>query len=453
MGDGEEPGPGASSWWSRDPHDPWTPPEETRQYVAPDVAPDVAPAAPAGASGEPATALPDARGTSPVPADPPSWGSSSILLEPPARGTPRWTLLLGLAVVVALLAGGLGAVVGAWASDRRAPAVLDPTASLGSAPQATTARPRDSVAGVAARVLPAVVSVDVRTQDGRDTGSGFVIRSDGYVLTNNHVISAAATGGGRIAVEFSDRTSVPARIVGRDRQSDLAVLKVNGVSGLRAVALGRSSALVVGDPVVAIGSPLGLAGTVTAGIISAVDRPVRAGGQGTDTQAVINAIQTDAAINPGNSGGPLVDMQGRVIGVNSAIATLGGLDLGGSAGNIGLGFAIPIDQARSIAEELIRTGRATHPLIGVRAQSLTEAEAEAFGGRRGALVRVVTRGGPAERAGIRPGDLIVAVNGERVSSADDLIVEIRKARVGDSVEITYLRGGAERRVKVTLVSD
>jgi putative serine protease PepD len=245
---------------------------------------------------------------------------------------------------------------------------------------------------------------------------------------------------------------MPARIVGRDPLSDLAVLKVNGVAGLRAAALGSSGSLVVGDPVVAIGSPLGLAGTVTAGIVSATDRPVRAGRQDADTQAVINAIQTDAAINPGNSGGPLVDMQGRVIGVNSAIATLGGLGLGGQGGNIGLGFAIPIDQARSIAEELIRTGKATHPVIGVQAQTETDSQ-QPVAGRAGALVRAVVAGGPAERAGIQPGDLIVAINGARVSSVDDLIVEIRKARVGESVEVTYVRGGAHRRAKVTLVSD
>ncbi len=219
-------------------------------------------------------------------------------------------------------------------------------------------RPPGSVADIAQRVEPAVVAISVHTSTVDGIGSGVVIDKDGYILTNNHVVSAAATDSGTLVVTFSNQQTATAKIVGRDPMTDLAVIKVDPTS-LTVATLGDSSKLAVGDPVVAIGSPLGLLGTVTSGIVSALDRPVHVSGDSSDTNAVIDAIQTDAAINPGNSGGPLVDAQGAVIGINSAIATLPSTS-GGQTGSIGLGFAIPINIARTIAQQLISTGKAVH---------------------------------------------------------------------------------------------
>jgi Trypsin-like serine proteases, typically periplasmic, contain C-terminal PDZ domain len=312
-----------------------------------------------------------------------------------------------------------------------------------------------SVAAIASKILPSVVSINVKAADSSDTGSGVILSSDGYILTNNHVVSAAAHGGS-ISVVFYAKRSASARVVGRDAQSDLAVIKAQGVTGLRRADLGSSSSLRVGDPVVAIGSPLGLTGTVTAGIVSAKDRPVPTGSDDSSSPStVIDAIQTDAAINPGNSGGALVSGTGAVVGINSAIATVGGSALsGGQGGNIGVGFAIPIDQARSIAAELIATGRATHPVIGVRAQSVDEDLARGMpGGRPGALVVSISAGSGAAQAGIRKDDLLTAIDGQAIASVDELIVAIRKHKVGDAAKVTYVRNGKQRTVSVKLGRD
>jgi putative serine protease PepD len=300
-------------------------------------------------------------------------------------------------------------------------------------------RPSGSVAAIAEAVSPAVVSLAVSGQGGAGTGSGFVIREDGYILTNNHVVEAAANGG-EITVNFSDDRRLNATIVGRDAAYDLAVIKVDA-TGLPTVALGNSDGVIVGDLAIAIGSPLGLDGTVTAGIVSALNRPVTAGGQG--ETSFINAIQTDAAINPGNSGGPLVNAAGEVIGVNSAIATLG--DGTSQSGSIGLGFAIPVNQAKRIAEELIDTGASTKPIIGVRldVQYLGE----------GARVESVTAGGPADEAGLQAGDVIVEFDGRTVEDATQLIVDIRSMSPGDTVPITVQRGSENVELTITLGSD
>ena len=237
-------------------------------------------------------------------------------------------------------------------------------------------------------------------------------------------------------------------MVGRDPKTDLAVLKVEK-PGLRVAALGDSDELAVGDPVIAVGSPLGLAGTVTSGIVSALNRPVRLGGQGgssgSDTNAVINAIQTDAPINPGNSGGALVDGAGALVGINSAIATLSSGQ--GQSGSIGLGFAIPINEARDIAQQLIRTGKVQHATLGVTARSVTD------GARDGALVESVTAGSAAAKAGIKAGDVITRVGDRLVAGADELVVQVRTRKVGDKVELTYVRGGRTAKTTVTLQSD
>ncbi len=359
--------------------------------------------------------------------------------------------LLALLTAVALLSGLISAGVAVWAtrdaSSVSTPVLGEPT-SMESAPRDVTDRPVSTVAGIAERVLPSVVSVEVRTSDGGGTGSGFVIDDDGYILTNNHVVEPAADDDGVIKVVLADERRVDARIVGRASTYDLAVLKISQIDGLVPARLGDSDAVSVGDPVVAIGSPLGLAGTVTSGIVSATERPVSARrppeGEDAGSDSFISALQTDAAINPGNSGGPLVDGSGEVVGVNTAIATLGGL--GGQTGSIGLGFAIPINQARRTAQQLIETGEASFPVIGASVGGEVSGEGAQIVDDADALVA----GGPAERAGLRPGDVIVAVDGDRVNSSEELIVEIRSRVPGDRVTLTYERGGQQRQAQVTL---
>ncbi|WP_052023242.1 S1C family serine protease [Actinotalea ferrariae] len=302
------------------------------------------------------------------------------------------------------------------------------------------------VAGIAAEVLPSVVAIEVRGPQGAGTGSGFVLREDGYLLTNSHVVSAADGGGGQVVVVFADGSEEPAEIVGRTAEYDLAVIRVNR-SGLKPLALADSDDVVVGDPVIAIGAPLGLQSTVTTGIVSALNRPVSAGNQ--DETAFIDAIQTDAAINPGNSGGPLVDADGQVVGINSAIAQPPGL--GAAGGSIGLGFAIPSNQARRTAEELIETGRATYPVIGVLLDGTYTGEGVRVAtGAQPDLGQPVVPDGPADRAGIRPGDVILEIDGRPVTENDELVVAIRARAPGDAVTLTVRSGEDEREVRVVL---
>ena len=383
------------------------------------------------------------------------WGAPDPFEPAPRRSPLSLSLgpVLALVLVTSVLAGGIGAAIGIRSAhdDLTAAASLrDPSATLGSpVPAVPVSRPPTSVAGIAARVLKSVVSISVDDATGSGTGSGVVLRSDGYVLTNNHVVASAASSG-TITVSFNDgRADEPARIVGRDPETDLAVIRVLGTSKLTPASLGSSSDLAVGDTVVAIGSPLGLAGTVTSGIISALDRTVRVPGEDGTTQAktpLFDAIQTDAAINPGNSGGPLVDLAGRVIGINSAIASLssGGTDT--QAGSIGVGFAIPVDEARSIAEQLIRTGKATHPVIGVQGQTV----GGDGNGPRGARVISLVAGGAAKKAGVRVGDIITKVDGRVVISVDQLVVALRAHDVGEHVTLTLVRDGVRMTVVVVL---
>ena len=293
---------------------------------------------------------------------------------------------------------------------------------------------------VAAKVLPSVVSLDVEGARSDVSGSGFVYDDEGHVVTNNHVIEPAADEGD-ITVSLSDGREVNAEIVGRSPAYDLAVIKLDEPPGVPAVSLGSSDGVAVGQSVVAIGSPLGLNATVTSGIISATQRPVTAGGRG--ETSYINALQTDAAINPGNSGGPLVDLDGRVIGVNSAIATLGSA-AERQRGNIGVGFSIPVDQVISTVEQILETGHAEYPIIG--------AQVSVENDTAGARVQDVSTDSPAQQAGLEDGDLITAINEEEVSDGVELIVKIRSFAPGETVTLEVSRGGQVESYDVVLGS-
>jgi putative serine protease PepD len=346
-------------------------------------------------------------------------------------------LIAAMAAVVGLAGGALGAAL--IESNRSDGAGTDPIQPVITSSGPVAGGPGASpVVEVADKVLPSVVSIDVRGADTEVTGSGFVYDDEGRIVTNNHVIEPAAESG-EIRVILPDGTSRTASIVGRSPSYDLAVIKLKSSTGLVPATLGRSEPVRVGQAVVAIGSPLGLNATVTSGIISATHRPVTAGGEG--ETSYINALQTDAAINPGNSGGPLVDLDGFVIGVNSAIATLG-KSAGGQVGNIGVGFAIPIDQVTHTVEEIIETGQAEYPVIGAKVTVAT-----GFGG---AKIESVTDSSPAEKAGLEEGDLIRAVDGDAISDGVELIVTIRSYEPGDTVTLTVLHDGAIEQVDVVL---
>ncbi|WP_431916953.1 S1C family serine protease [Nonomuraea jabiensis] len=368
------------------------------------------------------------------------------------RRGPSTALLVSTAVAIALVASLLGSV-GTYLLTKPSDG-NDPGYSLGPLPTgAATNREPGSVAGVAARVLPSVVSIEAGTTTEGATGSGFLIKN-GYVVTNNHVVALAAKGG-EIRIMFNNRKTTPAKIVGRDPGSDLAVIKPEDTFGTPEITLGNSDQVVVGDPVIAIGSPLGLTGTVTTGIVSSLNRPVIAGdetGAGTEEPAYISAIQTDAAINPGNSGGPLVNGKGEVVGVNSAIATLG-RSVNSQSGSIGLGFAIPVNQTRRVAEELITTGKAKRPRIGIvldkdyKGQGVKIASSPS-GGRQ-----PVDANGPADKAGLKAGDVILEMDGLALQDGNELIALIRSKAPGAKITIKYQRAGQERTATLTVVAD
>ena len=361
----------------------------------------------------------------------------------------RWTG----AALMALILGGAGGIGGAAVYDR-----LDDEGDADSPGQVaggldqvdTVSLPPleaddGTVANVAAELLPSTVqiSAEYEGEEGGATGSGFVLDAQGHIITNNHVVEQAAEDDGAIEIVDQDGNRYDATVVGRSPVYDIAVLYSEDATELRPASLGASKALRIGEGVVAIGSPLGLSSTVTAGIVSAVDRPVTTGDA--DASSYINAVQTDAAINPGNSGGPLVNLLGQVVGVNSAIATAGG-GIGGEAGNIGVGFAIPIEQVRVTADQILETGEARYPVIGAKVQT---------GGSDGdgALIDSVVDGQPAEEAGLEEGDLVVELEGERVTDGIALIVAIRSHQPGETLAFTVERDGDERVFDVTLDSE
>lgn len=371
----------------------------------------------------------------------------------PAKKRSKAGLVAG-ALAVAVVSAGVGGGVATLVHDDHP---RSGTQGLGAAPTVPAAAlPPGSVEQVAAKVVPSVVKLETDLGRASEEGSGIILTADGLILTNNHVVQAARPGAGpssplpgavpvgaRTKVTFSDGSNKPFTVVGTDPSSDIAVVRAQDVSGLTPITLGSSSSLRVGQDVVAIGSPLGLEGTVTTGIVSALNRPVAAGGDTRNQNTVLDAIQTDAAINPGNSGGALVNMNGELVGINSAIATMGGDSANAQSGSIGLGFAIPVDQAKRIADELIQHGKASHASLGVQVANDKTSD--------GAKIVEVTNGGAASAAGLPSGVVVTKVDDRVIGSADALVAAVRSKAPGDKVTLTFLdQGGKPQTVEVTL---
>lgn len=366
-------------------------------------------------------------------------GASSIIAKRIAAGAAVVLLMLG--------SGATGALLVEAGDDNDASSLARTTATVENTSAAPASQP---LAKVAEAVQPSVVSIQVSSRSAAGDGSGFILHNDGTIVTNNHVIAAAANStSGTITVKFSDGETAPATIIGRDPSTDIAVIKVNNVPNLVAATLGSTSDLHVGDTVLALGSPLGLDGSVASGIVSALHRTVALGGEGSDLfgrqqsgtrSLVADAIQTDAAINPGNSGGPLVDINGKVIGVNTAIASLN--QTGSQSGSIGVGFAIPIEEVQSVAEQLIKGETPKHALLGVQISDDED----------GALIQDVTAGGAAEKAGLQEGDIVTKFDDKKISTADGLSSAVRTKDPEEKVTLTYKRDGQTKTTEVTLGS-
>jgi putative serine protease PepD len=385
--------------------------------------------------------------------------------QPPQRRSRGGLLAIGALTIAVVSAGIGGAAATVVELGSHNTGGIGGTHASGAAPSVPAANmPPGSVEGVASKVVPSVVMLETDLGRQSEEGSGIILSADGLIMTNNHVIAAAANpkspGGSpspapggppgapggttpKTTVTFSDGRTAPFTVVGADPTSDIAVVRVQGMNGLTPITMGSSSDLRVGQPVVAIGSPLGLSGTVTTGIVSALNRPVSTTGESGNQNTVLDAIQTDAAINPGNSGGALVNMSGQLVGVNSAIATMGGDSPDAQSGSIGLGFAIPVDQAKRIADELIATGHASHASLGVQVTNEK--------GTPGAKVVEVVQGGAAMNAGVPKGVIVTKVDDRPINSADGLVAAVRSKAPGDKVSLTYQDpGGGARTVQVTL---
>ncbi len=378
------------------------------------------------------------------------WGSSWQQPAPKSGGGRGG--LVAAVLVAALVAGGVGGGIGYWAADRNDSSTGSTTVSA-SQSGGDFKRDPGTVAGVAAKALPSTVTIQAESGSGEGgTGTGFVFDKQGHILTNNHVV-AEAVDGGKLSATFPNGKKYDAEVVGHAQGYDVAVIKLkNAPSDLNPLTLGDSEKVAVGDSTIAIGAPFGLSNTVTTGIISAKNRPVASSdGSSTSKASYMSALQTDASINPGNSGGPLLDANGSVIGINSAIQSSGN-GLGGTSqsGSIGLGFAIPINQAKNVAQQLIKTGKPVYPVIGASV-SLTESTDGARITDEGAGgAEAVEPGGPADKAGLKPGDVITKLDDRVIDSGPTLIGEIWTHQPGDTVELTYTRDGKTQTAEVTL---
>ncbi|MCX4846629.1 S1C family serine protease [Streptomyces sp. NBC_00893] len=378
----------------------------------------------------------------------PVWGAPP---QPHAPEGPRRRGMGGLVAAVAaaaLIAGGIGGALGYWAADRN---------GSGSTTVSASANPQDlkrdpgTVAGVASRALPSVVTIDAQGGDGEGgTGTGFVYDKEGHILTNNHVVASAADSG-QLTATFSNGKKYGAEVVGRAKGYDVAVLKLKDPpSGLAPLSLGNSDQVAVGDSTIAIGAPFGLSNTVTTGIISAKNRPVASGDGSGGSNSYMSALQTDASINPGNSGGPLLDARGAVIGINSAIQSTGSSVGQTQAGSIGLGFAIPINQATNVAQQLIKTGKPVYPVIGATVAMDEKTGGAVISDQGVGGTTAVSKDGPADRAGLKAGDVITKFNDSVIDSGPTLIGEIWTHKPGDRVTLTYTRDGRTATAEVTL---
>ncbi|WP_030259731.1 S1C family serine protease [Streptomyces violens] len=440
---GTAPGPqggGSSSGWSQDP-----------QHTA------AFPPVPPGDGGPHGGGAPyggGAGGWGGPPQPPYGGGGWGAPAGPPAGKPSRRGGLIAAVLVAALVAGGVGGGIGYWAAGQDDTAST--TVSASGDPQALNRKPT-SVSGIAQRALPSVVTIDAQGAGGEGgTGTGFVYDKQGHILTNNHVVASAADGG-KLTVTFSNGKKYAAEVVGRAQGYDVAVIKLKNPDDatLTPLPLGKSANVAVGDATIAIGAPYGLSGTVTTGIVSAKDRPVASSDGGGTNASYMSALQTDASINPGNSGGPLMDASGNVIGINSAIqsAGSGGSDPfggGSQSGSIGLGFAIPIDQAKRVADDLIRTGKPIYPQIGVQVGMREAGDGATIAQRGNGGTDAVTPNGPADKAGLEPGDKITKLDDTVIDSGPTLISEIWQHRPGDKVTLTYERDGKQHTTKVTL---
>ncbi|WP_037657543.1 S1C family serine protease, partial [Streptomyces aurantiacus] len=351
-------------------------------------------------------------------------------------------------------AGGVGGGLGFWAADREEDSGTDSTTVSASDSPADLKRQPGSVADIANKALPSVVTIEAQSGSGEGgTGTGFVYDEQGHIMTNNHVVASAAQGG-KLSATFSNGKKYDAEVVGRAEGYDVAVIKLKDKpADLKPIPLADSDKVAVGDSTIAIGAPFGLSNTVTTGIVSAKNRPVTSSDGGSSKSSYMSALQTDASINPGNSGGPLLDARGAVIGINSAIkpADSGGLGGGGQSGSIGLGFAIPVNQAKNVGQQLIKTGEATYPVIGASVSLADTSDGATISDRAaGGSGAAVEPDGPADKAGLKSGDVIKKLDDMVIDSGPTLIGQIWTHKPGDTVKITYERDGKERTADVVL---
>jgi putative serine protease PepD len=383
----------------------------------------------------------------------PFGNTEQLPVAPPPRRRPSRGAFAASVLTAALVVGGAAGVGGAAAFTAFDNEDGGSSSNNGGTPTASQVMDTPdspaadgSVEQVADSVLPSVVKLDVEGNEGAGSGSGIILDSDGLILTNNHVAEIAGDGG-QVTVSFHDGSKASAEVVGTDPLTDTALVQAQDVSDLTPATIGKSANLGVGENVVAIGSPYGLDATVTSGIVSALDRPVAVGADAEGNSTTYPAIQTDAAINPGNSGGPLVDMKGRVVGINASIRTVPG----GDEGSIGLGFAIPIDEVLPIIDQMKNGETPTHARLGITVSDVANAQgAEVVDG---AEIQEITNGSAAEDAGLQKGDVITKIDDHLVSGSDSLVATVRSYRPGDEVEVTYERDGDSGTATLTLGTD